>query len=50
MPPPQKIDLAETVNEDIADMESELDIIRRQYAGYPPFPLDDVDYDEDDNE
>lgn len=42
------IDMAENVDEDYTDLESDLDFLRRQYAKYPPMPLDDDDdYDEE---
>ncbi|MDX1992765.1 MAG: hypothetical protein SF029_10255 [bacterium] len=44
------IEHAQVIADDFNDVESELDFIRRQYQGYPPFPLDNVDLDEDDED
>ncbi len=44
------IEIAEAEADDFADLLSELDLMRRQYASYPPMPLDDGDDDyEDEN-
>lgn len=37
------IETAEAESDDYADILSELDLMRRQYANYPPMPLDDDD-------
>jgi hypothetical protein len=41
------IETAEAESDDYADILSDLDLMRRQYANYPPMPLDDDDYDSD---
>lgn len=40
------IRIANHMAEDLADIEGELDLMRRQYANYPPMPLDDDWYNE----
>jgi len=43
------IEVAEGESDDYADILSELDLMRRQYANYPPMPLDNEVYDGDED-
>jgi len=44
------IELVQAFGEEYADIESDLGFIRQQYSGYPPFPLNDVDYEDDEED
>ena len=44
------IELVEALGDEYADIESDLGFIRQQYSGYPPFPLNDVDYEDDEED